>query len=325
MRTVFKILFFLCLFINAYEKTAAKEIITQGTEEITEVKAYIDKSRIVIGEKIFYKIEVNLKTSEKARFPGFKDDLGGFEVLDYGRTPRRKVGRTHYMESVWYQLVTYTVGDYIIPSLNVRIGRSGGNYDDIKTKKVFIQVKSVITGKEELKDIKSVLDVSWNIFLMLAVILIVLMIGGGLYWYFRQKRNPVKEIAAVILPHEKALQELGRIEVEDLIAKGEIKEYYYQVSNVLRNYLEERFSLNAYHQTTQEFIIDIISSDLIEGRFIEILKDYLQHCDLVKYAELKPLENVSKELICTTRKFIEETKPVGSIVEGTLKVKGIAS
>ena len=89
--------------------------------------------------------------------------------------------------------------------------------------------------------------------------------------------------------------------------KSKIKEYYYLVSLALRTYLENRFSLKAPEQTTEEFLESVVNSDKLEGRHINILKEYLNHCDLVKYAKFDPGNAQAKALVDTTRQFIDET------------------
>jgi len=68
--------------------------------------------------------------------------------------------------------------------------------------------------------------------------------AAGLWLYLRRKR--VKELVRIFRPaHEIAYERLRALVKEDLVGAGRIKEFYEQVSDILRHYIEHRFSLRA--------------------------------------------------------------------------------
>ncbi|MFH1879035.1 MAG: hypothetical protein ABH883_09545, partial [Candidatus Omnitrophota bacterium] len=142
---------------------------------------------------------------------------------------------------------------------------------------------------------------------------------AGVLWYYYRRKISSREKTAPLPPYEIALAELDRIEGMGLIGKGKIKEYYYLISICMRTYLENRFSLRAPEQTTEEFLKYVSGSSRLARAYIELLKDFMYHCDLVKYAKLEPGKPEADNLLKTTRHFIEETKPaepVGSDAPG---------
>jgi len=72
--------------------------------------------------------------------------------------------------------------------------------------------------------------------------------------------------------------------------------------------LENRYALKAPEQTTEEFMESVMGSGVLEGRYLNLLKEYMERCDLVKYAQLDPETGESRSLLETTRTFVQETK-----------------
>ena len=290
----------------------------QGAEEfllqegnLAEFRAFVDKSTITIGEKVTYNLEIDIDSNLKVEFPTGFSELGGFVVKDFGKNDK-KIGRNRIRKTQWYLLNTYTAGSYVIPAQSIKIESNNGQTRVLKTPEIFVQVKSVLDNEEEsmeLRDIKEPLSVNPGIStgLVLAFIIIGLIVGGIILWKSYLKKNITEKITPLLSPERIAFGELKRIESLGLIEKEMVKEYYYLVSLTLRTYLENRFFLKAPEQTTEEFLESVVSSDNLEGKHISLLKEYLNHCDLVKYAKFDPGKSRSKKLIETTRQFIKET------------------
>lgn len=278
-------------------------------------RVYVDKSIITIGEKVKYTMEIESAKDVLVQFPPYTDNLGGFAVKDFGAEKPKKSGRDKIIEKRWYILDTYTVGPYVIPPQTAHVTMPNGKKHELKSPEVFVEVKSVRQvgeAKDEgLRDIKKPLSMGSQVSavaIIIAAVLLLCIIGAVGFIYYEHKLS--KQTAPPpVPPHELALTELKRIEAMDLINQGMVKEYYYLVSNCLRAYIENQFQLRAPEQTTEEFIEFAAKSDKLKGRYIDILKEYLYHCDLVKYAKLEPGVEEIKKLMQTTREFINETKP----------------
>ncbi len=277
-------------------------------------EAFVDKATATIGEQIKYTIRVSAKEDIAITFPQAGDNLGGFVIKDFGMTSAKKSAEGRSKQEQWYLIDTYTVGPYVIPSQVIQAKYMDGSIKVLNSPEIFVEIKSVIDGsdtEEGLKDIKSPLEIPIDTkTLWLVIISVVVGIIGvsGISWILWWKMRRRAEDVPIPAAHESALNELIRIEGLELLSRGEVKEYYYLVSNCLRNYLENRFALRAPEQTTEEFFESITQSNSLEGHYINLLKDYMRHCDLVKYAKLEPNANQTSDLIVKTREFINETK-----------------
>ena len=82
------------------------------------------------------------------------------------------------------------------------------------------------------------------------------------------------------------------------------------VSDVVREYLEERFSLHAPDRTTEEFLEEMRGSDSLTPEQKQLLQDFLTRCDLVKFARAEPTIDELKSLLDSALRLVDETAPV---------------
>jgi hypothetical protein len=141
--------------------------------------------------------------------------------------------------------------------------------------------------------------------------LVLLAIIGYLIYYFFFRKKPVeepKEEPVVIPPHELALQKLDEVEKEALWKSGKEKEYHSKISEILREYIESRFNVNALEQTTSEIIRNLRYTN-IHQKDKDNLYKVLFLADMVKYAKEKPLPDENIQSLELARQFILNTKP----------------
>ena len=106
-------------------------------------------------------------------------------------------------------------------------------------------------------------------------------------WHRRRREKAVAEVRKS--PLETALAALEQLEKDDLVSKGELKEYYGRVSSILREYVEGRYGLQAPERTTEEFMEDLRrDSGTLTKDQKSLLEKFLMHCDLVKFAKFEP-------------------------------------
>ncbi|MFH1878022.1 MAG: hypothetical protein ABH883_04375, partial [Candidatus Omnitrophota bacterium] len=159
MKKVFVIL--LSLFFASQAAVHARDLTGEKAaagKTLAEVKAYVDKAAITIGDKVRYTIEADSALSAGIEFPSGGSDMGGFVVKDFGRDEDKKIGRDTVRRRQWYILDTYTAGPYVIPPQEVKVKAAGGDIHVIRSPEIFIDVKSVVPdgkGEEGLRDIKA--------------------------------------------------------------------------------------------------------------------------------------------------------------------------
>ena len=83
------------------------------------------------------------------------------------------------------------------------------------------------------------------------------------------------------------MNRLNKLFDSDYVRRGKIKEYYLQLSEILRNYLERRFQILAIESTTHEILRDLSGKE-IDRPLRDLLKEVLEAADLAKFAKWNP-------------------------------------
>lgn len=132
---------------------------------------------------------------------------------------------------------------------------------------------------EDIRDIRGPIYVlpAW---VLPALIGAAMLIVWGAYGLWRWRRN---RAARVLSPHELALQRLE--EIGALMQPARAREFSTAASDIVRRYIEQRFSVIATRRTTEEFLRDLlVSSDTVLAQHQGLLGEFLQQCDSVKFA-----------------------------------------
>jgi|ERR1044071_3179676 hypothetical protein len=161
----------------------------------------------------------------------------------------------------------------------------------------------------DIRDIKAPVNIpaGW-IWLWCLLGALVLAAASYFAWRTWRKQRLRPAVAAVIVPpHERARRRLQ--EALELIAQP--RPFCIRVSDALRLYLEEAFSLRAPERTTEEFLDELQSSPLLALSQKQMLGDFLMRCDLVKFARLEPPLEHLQELHRSALSLVDETAFLG--------------
>jgi predicted nucleic acid-binding Zn ribbon protein len=276
-----------------------------------KVETTTDSTKIRIGSQFHLILKTKVDTASAVIFP--KEQMfGALEVLeDYPTdTIIDKKDRAKYELIKKYGLTQFDSGRYVIPQLKVLI-----NNKPFLTDSLFIEVTNiqVDTLKQPLYDIKDVIadnqasSMKWWMWLLIALVLI----GGGVWAFlqWKKKQNKIsKEPEVIYTPIEKATIGLKKLEEKQLIEKGAVKDYYSELTDIARTYLEEAVKIPAMENTTAELIENLKRTALrrklaFSDEIITSLEKVLKQADLVKFAKSKPLDFE----IVEDRKTVEKT------------------
>lgn len=167
------------------------------------------------------------------------------------------------------------------------------------------QTSSLQTATD-IRDIKPPVDIPnpWE-WLWWTLAAVLLTAAAYLLWkWWKQKRAQVPIIPPVPA-HIRAKQKLQ----EALALLAQPKPFVIAVSDTLRTYLEERFEFHAPERTTEEFLYELQDTDRLARDQKESLGEFLQRCDLVKFAKYEPCEPELRDLHESALRLVEETEP----------------
>jgi hypothetical protein len=148
-----------------------------------------------------------------------------------------------------------------------------------------------------------------------------LALAALLVWAWRRWKRRRSEVPVVppIPPHVIAKQKLQ----EALALIGQPREFCILVSDTVRWYLEERFEFRAPERTTEEFLYELRATELLTPDQKASLGEFLQRCDLVKFARYEPAQPELLELHGAAVRLVEETEPPPATVEPSREEAGM--
>ena len=159
---------------------------------------------------------------------------------------------------------------------------------------------------EDIRDIRGPKGMlpTWLIPALLAGA-VLLLIGGYAFWRWRRRRTRPR----ILLPFEVALQRLE--EIRRLLDPASAREFSIAVSDIVRQYIEVQFMITATHRTTEEFLRDLLeSSNASLAAHRSLLAEFLNQCDLAKFAGVSLSRLILESLHASARSFVaESSKP----------------
>ena len=301
---------------------------TPGEEEETGIHKTIDRGpatlfldidhkEITIAERLNLKITMVVDEDYEVKLPGFGEKLEQFGIVDYRTTQPELTEDNRKKMSRSYVLEPFLSGEYVIPSMEVSFWNKQeeeAGAHQIETPEATVTVRSLLPEDLEevkLNDIKPPVPFphSYALWIWLGVGSALVVAGIAVAVILIRRRRKVEEVWSQRVPaHELAYEELRRLVAEDLVKKGEIKVFYQRLSGVVRHYIENRFGLRAPEQTTEEFLTGLEAAQEFPDTYKPLLKTFLNHCDLVKFAEHQPRAEGIQKTFDSCKAFIKGTE-----------------
>lgn len=288
--------------------------LASGQGEIS-LSASVDKAVITIGDLITYTVTVNRENGVEVKLPTLGQNLGGFEIRDYKVIPStEKDGRV--IDRVDYTISTFEVGEFQIPPVDIAYTVPPDTVQKVlRTESINITVESVKPSEEgDVQDIRPPWEIPFNwrpVVIGVSLGLLILLLMVGLFFYFKKKKRGEsilpRKIEPPRPPHEIAYKELESLGASDLLERGEVKLYYSEISDIIRRYVEGRYEIVALELTTRQ-LLDGLRAVQIDEDIIIIFRNFLQECDLVKFAKMVPSAEGNEGIMKMAVRIVDETR-----------------
>jgi hypothetical protein len=258
-----------------------------------QVRSEIDTTTIRIGEQFNYKIEVETDSSSVVVFPEGQTFLP-LEAVEASEIDSL-LNASQIVLSRIYKLTQFDSGTYTIPRQKIVVGDNIHFTDSLKVRVNAIEVD---TTKQKLYDIKPIIEVektssNWWIWLILGLLLVAL--GAFLIYWIVWRKKPLteEEEIALLPPYERAKLAIEKLEEKQLLRVNKIKEYYSELTFIIRKYLDEKVYDRAMESTTDE-LMDRLNLLKDGNQFpftkatLSNIETILKRADLVKFAKSAP-------------------------------------
>ena len=307
------LLFFLLLATAACSQEQDMPTSSEDNPAAAELRVKVDKAVAYPGDVITFTLETEYQPEIKIELPEISDRFSEFRLIGDGSArPKEKGGRI--LAERWYKLQADTAGSYIIDPIEATYTMPDGTQEALKTPKIFLEIVSLLEEEgavNDIRDIKPPVDIS-NLYrvalVILAVLLaaiLVILIGGRVFARWRRRAREQK--LAPQPPHEEALEALQRLLGKGFIEKGRPKEFCFEISEILRRYIQARFDFPAIDLTTEEILPRVEDDGIVKDTLKPLVREFLTRTDLVKFAKHWPTRDELDKIIEDTRTFINET------------------
>ena len=317
----FRHIFAICLLLVVFAFNSAKAIPQKAVLSL-------DTSSIRIGERVSLRLNATLPRTASIYWPAIADTLSSkVEVASKSKMDTNATSRnefTNYSQTIL--ITSFDTGFHYIPPFTIHYSYAGDtSRHDLLTEGVYLKVRTVeVDTTKAIRDIRGPIQAPLT-FAELTPYLAGLAIIGliiSLIWYYLWRKRINKPLFPVITrtpgpPWQVALQSLDSLEDKKLWQNGKIKEYYSELTDIIRHYLHQQHEIEAMEMITAEILAAYDSAGLkVDAR--SILAYILEQADYVKFAKAIPLQNENELSMSYSRQFIDITKPIPVVPEAKL-------
>jgi hypothetical protein len=286
-----------------------------GAGEI-DVTAAVDKQTAYIGDLIHYSVTITYDSTLRLVPPAVGANLGGFDVKDYHVSDEQKTEDGRRRQLLSFNIRTFTTGDYVIPPLPVEYRLPDSTVKTIAADPIKITIKSVLAeGAADtltLRPLKEQVSLakSHTAAIVTIIILAVLAAAAAYYYFILRRRRQGPEAFVDPRPAwEIAFAELAMLREKGYLAKGELKAFYIELTDIFRKYIGKKFDFAAIDMTTEEIEV-ILAGMRLDRTPVDDIIGFLEHADLVKFAKYIPSAERPTQDWETAYSLVDKTKDI---------------
>ncbi|MBP1674679.1 MAG: hypothetical protein H6Q24_817 [Bacteroidetes bacterium] len=273
-------------------------------QEVT-VTAAFDTSRILIGDQINFSVTIDQPADLKLSLPFFKDSLSkNIEILSGPEIDTSSITGNKIRITEKYLVTSFDSGFYMIDPVFAEASDINGlkrYYSDYSILEVARVKITPPDTSSKIFDIAAPYRAPLTLGEILPWILLFLLaalIVWAIIRFIRKYKGTRKEAIVPVSTepaHIIAFRELEKLQNEMLWQKGETKKYYTRLTEIIRQYLENRFQVCSLELTTSETLEALVKTGFKKNESYNKLRLVLTGADLVKFAKYKPepVENES--------------------------------
>ncbi len=215
------------------------------------------------------------------------------------------------------RIALYDLGEHDVPDMRlVANGPSGARALVVpgpRVKGVGIIDPSARTEELGLRDPAPQVPLlvrSWRLVWWTAAALAAVALGfaGWIAWKRWRRRSLEPQPAAALPPHVRFERRLAELGAERLPQRGREREYFFRLSEMVREYLGAIFAVNALDLTTAE-LVEALSRRRSPSVDRVALRRWCEQADLAKYARYKPSKQECEEAFQYAGDLLEQTRP----------------
>jgi len=286
---------------------------------------------LFIGDPMPLTVDIFVPPNGKMQLPNFDAILDPFELQAKPDTAlvATETGLEHWRVSL---LTTcYLSGDQVIQPIQVKWSADDGSYADSSESEpyiVFVQgvvpekilaIADTTSKKFHLLQPNRVSHLGYTFaefipWIIVGIVVIVLFFAGR--WLFKKRKKSIEKVEVGPPPrpaHEIALEALDGLRDRKVYQSGEIKTYYSELTDIIRHYIESRYTVSAMESTSFQLLRDI-EKKLGDQNLKLVLESMLTDADLAKFAKHRPDEETCQKDLQNGYVFVNKTKQARQVL-----------
>lgn len=283
------------------------------------VKSEIDAYEYLIGDHIKLELSAEVPNDYDVVFPNLSDTIAKLEIIEIGKIDtllqesikilKREVVLTQF-DSGFYQIPKFTfvydkigddAGEFIPKKTNLIDFRV--NSIQIDTTKAFVDIKGIREPAFSIWEYQTEILIGLGILILLIIIIFVIR-----KYLNKPQEEPKNELFnPEIEPHILALGALKKLQSKELWQNNLFKEYYTELTDIIRIYIKRCYSIDALEMLSSE-IVEALEATKVESGLVTNLKSIFDNADLAKFAKFSPLADDNIKNLENAIAFVEATK-----------------
>ena len=285
-----------------------------------EFRIDADRTQIDPARSVFLKVELKTPPDKSASLPDLRDRAEGFLLVeDFADEPKTFSDGSMLQTANWRLVPEACAERYKIRPFLVKASPKLMSHQSDEGKFSFVagpvkfenpSPRDPVTGEMEVNPRKDLPPLSWRLVgLSLLALLAAAAALYGLYALSRYLARRVREHR--MSPIERAWAELARLMKKGLPRRGRYKDFYVELTMVVRRYVQRRYGIKAPHLTTEEFLRECSASNGAVGASAS-LKGFLESADLVKFAGVEATVEMADAAAEAARSYLKGDSSVTS-------------
>ena len=169
----------------------------------------------------------------------------------------------------------------------------------------------VDTTSAEIRDIAPIERIPytfWEVFRWVLLALALAAIGLGVWWFLSHRKQVQQALGLASPvdtrdPYQRAMDGLGELREKRLWQSGKVKEYYTELTDIVRRFIEEGTGIRATDMTSDETVEEVENGHWKAES--DLLRKVFATADLVKFAKGEPLPHEHEASLTQAVDFVE--------------------
>lgn len=282
------------------------------SQEPFSVQATLSTNTARIGDLLELRLTADHPEGSEVRVPEIA--RGKEMVVREQKSESRPLADHRVRTTRSYKLTSLVVGEHLVSTGKVQCIQGDQPPMDVPFPLVRFNVVSVLAATNTApRDIKGLAKWPAAFPRWAVVLLVIALLAAAAALLLARVLSKPRTILQYPLPpppHEVAIAALRNLLSRGWIETGQIEPFYVELSSIVRRYIEDRFGLRAPERTTEEFIREAASSRLLSADHQLLTRDFLEQCDLVKFAKHRPGAPEMRAGFDAAERLVMETVPI---------------